>query len=149
MQFVEVFLENISRTPMTGSTLLALWVSAMVLESAATLRFEAAIRQPANGGRPGGGGGPRELASDKCLSRTELNAKNPSELEGYGSCFKYSQNDNGTADVYLSGVPDHGMSMCFGLKSICAESFCRAATTFLTLLFEETLPMPISSVSNS
>lgn len=68
----------------------------------------------------GEGGGPSgDPVSDQCLTREQWNNTNPTENVGYLSCFQYMQQDDGTATVYLTNMPnfelfaENNHSLCY------------------------------------
>jgi hypothetical protein len=71
-----------------------------------SFRQDAAVDGP-EGTPDGGGGALFEPASDQCLTSQQYNDTIPTSFDAYPSCFQYKQNDDGTATVYMTGVPDH------------------------------------------
>ncbi|KAG9247047.1 YHYH protein-domain-containing protein [Calycina marina] len=79
-----------------------------------------------------------ELISDLCLTPDEWAGSNPTDYDGFYQCFERVEHENGTADIYFTGVPDSYINTtAYGPNDLCL------------LPQKYTLPKPVKSANNT
>jgi hypothetical protein len=77
-------------------------------------------------------------ADGTCLANDDWKDINPTTKEGFFSCFSHSVNSDGTADVYLSNVPDHVLVW----DGVNPGDLCQSSQKI-------TLPKPVKTENNT